>query len=307
MHIDFVREALLKQPFRPFTLRLADGRALSVRHREFVAVSNRQVVVIDPDDRGTSVLEPLLIISIEYAAEVQSARPRTGMGPDGREEVMATVRIRSASRRVVLNNVDWRAYCAIGRALADRPALRLTYDRGVLEIMTISSEHDRLKHVLRRLLEAWTEERGVALAGYGSMTFKRRQLLRGLEPDECFWIANEPKVRGRDDIDLRVDPPPDLVLEIDVTRSSLNRMSIYGAMGVPEVWRYSKGKLTFRARQSDGSYTDAPTSLALPPLTPADLTPFVAMRGATEENALVRQFRAWIHQKFAAGATQPGP
>ncbi len=201
--------------------------------------------------------------------------------------------------------MDWKGYLAIGRVLADRPGLRLTYDRGVLEIMTISSEHDRIKHLLRRLLEAWTEERDMTLAGYGSMTFKRRKLLRGLEPDECFWIANEPKIRGRDDIDLRVDPPPDLVLEIDVSRSSLNRMSIYGAMGVPEVWRYTKGTLVFRVRQSDGRYADAPASLAVPPLTPADLTPFLAMRGATEENALVRQFRAWIRQRLPAGGTAP--
>jgi Uma2 family endonuclease len=139
------------------------------------------------------------------------------------------------------------------------------------------------------------------------MTFKRK-LLRGLEPDECFCIANERRIRGRDDIDLRVDPPPDLVLEIDVSRSSLDRMSIYAAMGVPEAWRYSKGKVSYRTGPSDGSYADTPTSLTLRPLTPADLMPLVAMRGAMEENALIRQFRAWIRKTFPAGrATPPAP
>lgn len=304
MHVDLVREALLKQPFQPFTLRLVDGRALPVPHREFVAVSNRRVVVIDPQDEGMSVVEPLLILSIEYTGMAGADAGRERDLTDGRESWRRCERPAITSA-MALPGVDWKGYLAIGRVLADRPGLRLTYDRGVLEIMTISSEHDRIKHLLRRLLEAWTEERDMTLAGYGSMTFKRRKLLRGLEPDECFWIANEPKIRGRDDIDLRVDPPPDLVLEIDVSRSSLNRMSIYGAMGVPEVWRYTKGTLVFRVRQSDGRYADAPASLAVPPLTPADLTPFLAMRGATEENALVRQFRAWIRQRLPAGGTAP--
>ena len=160
---------------------------------------------------------------------------------------MAIVLVPARSQAVVLFNIDWRTYNVIGRALVDRPALRLTYDRGTLEIMTTSSEHERFKHVLRRLLETWAEERGIAIAGYGSMTFKRRKFLRGLEPDECYWIANEAQMRGRDHIDLRVDPPPDLVLEIDIFHSSLDRMGIYGILGVPEVWRYSKKRLVFRA------------------------------------------------------------
>lgn len=218
---------------------------------------------------------------------------------------MAPVRTPGASRRVVLYNIDWRGYSTIGRVLRDRPGLRLTYDRGVLEIATTSANRQRIKHLLGRLVDAWTEEREIAIAGYGSMTLSRRKHRRALEPDECYWIAHEAQMRGRDCMDFCVDPPPDVVLEIDMPRSELNRMGIYGVLGVPEVWRYSKGKLSFRARQSDGRYADTPTSLALPPLTPADLMPFLAMRGATEEHALVRQFRAWIHQRFPAGGARP--
>lgn len=222
---------------------------------------------------------------------------------------MATVRTpRAPHQAVVLHNIDWRAYQAIGRALADRPALRLTYDRGVLEIMTTSPEHERFKHFLGRLLDAWTEEFGVPIAGYGSMTFKRQKRLRGLEPDECYWIAHEAQMRGRDRIDLQVDPPPDLVLEIDISRSSLDRMAIYGIMGVPEVWRYSKDVLTFQLRQPDGCYAEIPGSLALPPLTPGDLMPFLSRHPATDETTLIRQFRAWIRQTFPAGGrTPPAP
>jgi Uma2 family endonuclease len=216
---------------------------------------------------------------------------------------MATVRTAKPRRGVVLHNVDWRAYQAIGRALADRPALRLTYDRGVLEIKTTSLRREYFKHFLGRIIEAWTEVRRLPLAGYGSMTFKRRKDLRGLEPDQCYWIANEAQVRNKDHIDFRVDPPPDLIVEIDISRSSVDRMAIYGIMGVPEVWRYRKQSVAFLALQPGGRYIEVPQSLSLAPLASADLPPFLAMRGTADENAIIRQFRAWIGQKFSTGET----
>jgi Uma2 family endonuclease len=220
---------------------------------------------------------------------------------------MATVRTAKPRRGVVLYNVDWRSYQAIGRALADRPGLRLTYDRGVLEIMTTSPRHEHFKYFLGRLIDAWTEERGLPLAGLGSMTFKRRKDLRGLEPDQCYWIANEAQVRNKDRIDFRVDPPPDLVVEIDISRSSIDRMAIYGIMGVPEVWRYRKQRVAFLARQPGGSYAEVPQSLSLPPLASADLPRFLALRGTTDVNTIIRQFRSWIGQNFPPGAATPAP
>jgi Uma2 family endonuclease len=149
---------------------------------------------------------------------------------------------------------------------------------------------------LARLIVTWTEERGLLLKSGKSTTFRRRDLERGLEPDECFWIANEPRMRAVNPIDLRRDPPPDLVVEIDVTRGSVPRMPIYAALGVPEVWRIRRGDLSFQALQPDGEYAETPVSLTLPPLTPANLTRFLDLRGQQEENALVRQFRAWVRK-----------
>jgi Uma2 family endonuclease len=224
------------------------------------------------------------------------------------EEIMATVQTPSLEQSVVLHNIDWRAYCRIGRALADRPALRLTYDRWTLEIMTTSPRHEHFKHFLGRLIVAWTEERGLPLAGLGSMTFKRRKYLRGLEPDQCYWIAHEAQVRNKDHIDFRIDPPPDMVVQIDISRSSLDRMAIYGVMGVPEVWRYRRQKVAFLVRQADGRYAETPQSVALPPLASTDLLPFLAMRGTADENAIIRHFRSWIGQEFPfGGATPPAP
>ena len=131
---------------------------------------------------------------------------------------------------LVLGSVPWKTYLGVLRTFDDRH-LRITYDRGALEIMTLSSEHERFKRLLLLLIATLVEELGWNMAGFGSMTFKRRKLKRGLEPDECYWIQSEPLVRGKDKIDVRRDPPPDLVIEIDWTHSSLNRLAIFAALG----------------------------------------------------------------------------
>jgi Uma2 family endonuclease len=122
-----------------------------------------------------------------------------------------------------------------------------------------------------------------------------------LEPDNCYWIANEAAVRNIKVINLRKDPPPDLALEIDVTSSSMNRMRIYAAIKVPEVWRYGKDGLSFWVLNAEGKYDPAAVSPTFPvPISPADLQPFIAMRGQMDDNAVIRQFRAWIRTKVAS-------
>ncbi len=129
-----------------------------------------------------------------------------------------------------------------------------------------------------------------------STTFRRRVLDKGLEPDECFWIANEPLVRDKDVLDLPQDPPPDLVVEIEVSRSCLPRMPIYAALRMPEVWRIRRGVLSFEVLQPDGTYAATAVSRALPPLKPANLQRFLDMRGKMGENAVVQHFRAWARK-----------
>jgi len=211
---------------------------------------------------------------------------------------MAT--LQSASeQRFILYSVPWQTYCRLLRAFADRPAVRLTYDRGVLELMTVSHEHESYAHILGRLVDVLTEVLGLPVKGGGSTTFRRRKRQRGLEPDACWWIANEPLVRGKKEIDLRRDPPPDLALEIDVTHSSLSRLDIYAALGVPEVWRLQAETLTGYILRTDGRYQAADTSRAFPGLQITELLPFLALQGQLEENALVRQFRSWAEERFS--------
>jgi Uma2 family endonuclease len=207
--------------------------------------------------------------------------------------------------RLLLEGVDWRTYTRFLHIFAERPAYRLTYDRGALEIMSPSPEHEFDAELLGRFAVVLTEELSLPIKSGGSTTIRRRRKQRGLEPDRCFWIANEAAIRGKRRLDLRVDPPPDLAIETDVTSSSLDRMSIYATLGVPEVWRLDNRTLTFHALGAKRSYSAVSHSLSFPLVTAADLMPFLALCASQEENSVLRQFRAWVRQQMAAGGTAP--
>lgn len=202
-------------------------------------------------------------------------------------------------QRLFVDAVSWREYERIGRVFQDRP-LRITYDRGSLEILTTSAKHDRWKHLIRRLIDTLTEMTDTEIAGYGSMTFKRQLAKRGLEPDECFWIQNEAAVRGKMEFTLDDVPPPDLVLEVEISRSLINRMGIYAKFGFPEIWRCNSRKLKV-CQLVDGKYVESDTSRAFPFLRPAKLITFLNERPTLGETTLVREFREWVRQQSALG------
>jgi Uma2 family endonuclease len=214
---------------------------------------------------------------------------------------MATASV-PTGQRLVLTNVDWKTYTRLLRTFDERPSLRLTYDRGTLEIMTLTYGHESWGYILGRMIAILTEELGLPIAGGGSTTFRRRKRRRGLEPDECYWIAHEAQVRGKLRIDLRTDPPPDLAIEVDVTRSSLDRLGIYAALGVPEVWRFDGQALTFHVLNAQGRLDVRTHSAGFPRVSSADVLRFLTLRGQTEENALLRQFRAWVRQAHGLAA-----
>jgi Uma2 family endonuclease len=251
---------------------------------------------------------------------VEESRKRMEEFPQRREQFVASITATPAPRRLakgaeqvdraaagtvsaqqmVLDGISWRTYGRLLRAFDDRH-VRLTYDRGDLEIMTLSPEHERFKHLLGLLIGVLVEELGWNMAGFGSMTFRSARQRRGLEPDECYWIQNEPRVRGKDRIDLRQDPPPDLVIEIDVTHSSLDRLSIYAALGVPEVWRFDGRQLLGYVLDPGGRYQESRQSRAFPFLTLAEVERLLEVRSAHSETDLVRRFRVWVRDRIAAG------
>lgn len=198
-------------------------------------------------------------------------------------------------QRLVLYNIDWATY---QRLLVDLDGrhLRLNYDRGRLEIMTTSSRHARWKTLLARFFDVLTEELNIPILGLGSFTFQREDLDRGLEPDECWYVAHEREVRDREQIDLSVDPPPDLVVEIEVSRSVIDRLQILGALGVPEIWRFDGAKLTVMRLADDRHYEACEQSPTFPQLPLAGLVEHILRRGQTDETSLIRAFHAWVRE-----------
>ena len=195
--------------------------------------------------------------------------------------------------RVILPNISWQTYQSLIQDFEQEPAIRLTYNQGTLEIRMPLDPHETYKKLLGRLIEAATEELDIEIRSLGSRTCDREDLERGLEPDQCYYIQNEAFVRGLDQIDLNRFPPPDLALEIDITSSSINRMSIYAALGVPEVWRYDGQTLTMLSLQN-GEYLPQINSKTLPFLTAEAILKFLSLRNTIGETQLVKQFRQWV-------------
>ena len=175
------------------------------------------------------------------------------------------------TQKVILDNISWETYQRLMEERGERPKPRYAYDRGRLEIMVSSYEHENLKHDLATLVEVIAEELELDIVGAASTTFQREDLAQGFEPDACFYIQHATLIRGQKQIDLDTDPPPELVIEIDISHPSLNKFPIFAGLGIPEVWRYHKQALNI-FRLEGGNYREQAASEIFSGLTSADLT-----------------------------------
>ena len=208
---------------------------------------------------------------------------------------MKTLTPEIAEQRVIFSNISWQTFEQLLKELGDNRASRLAYDEGILEIMTPLGRHENNNRFIDDLIRAIADELDLNLKKFGSLTLKRSKKLKGAEPDSCYYLQNEPLVRSKQEIDLDKDPPPDLVLEIDITSGSLDKRPIYAAIGVPEFWHYNGNKLqVFVLQQSTGDYqqvTQSPTF----PWMPLDVIPRFIRQGLVDgETATLRAFRAWV-------------
>jgi Uma2 family endonuclease len=151
---------------------------------------------------------------------------------------MSVVSNRPSTDRVIVRNVSWETYQRLVKDLENSGSPRLAYDQGVLEIMSPHLEHEAANRAIAAIIEIALEEMDLDFESAGSTTFKRETLKRGFEPDSCFYVQNVHRIRNKKKLDLDVDPPPDLLIEIDLTSGSLNKFPLYSALKVPEVWRY---------------------------------------------------------------------
>ena len=180
-----------------------------------------------------------------------------------------------ADECVVLPCVSWETY---ERLLADdegRRVPRTTYDQGVLELVTPSMPHEEDAETISALVRIVTAQLGIPVRSAGSTTYRRADLHRGFESDASFYIQNEERIRGQREVDLTVDPPPDLILEMEMCRSAVDKLPLFASMGIPEVWRCDGQRVTIFVLEQD-HYRESSSSQALPVLTSEVLTRFLA-------------------------------
>ncbi|MEK6323820.1 MAG: Uma2 family endonuclease [Acidobacteriota bacterium] len=192
-----------------------------------------------------------------------------------------------------IDDVPWEEYENLLADLGESYAVRIFYDRGRMEIMAPASAHERPKSVINRLITALGDELDIDVESLGSTTLKAEIKARGAEPDDCFYVQNAALIIGKDDLDLMHDPPPDIVVEIDRTSTSLNKFEIYAALGVPEIWRVTGRKVQFYLL-ADDTYEESPLSSAFPVLTALTLSDFVARALKEGGRKSARAFRKWV-------------
>ena len=202
-----------------------------------------------------------------------------------------------AEQRTVLYNVSWETFEALLRDTGEGRGSRFAYDCGTLEIMTPLFEHENPKGNFGNFIIALAEELDMEIRNAGSTTLKRNSMTKGIEPDSCYYIQNEAVIRGKKTLNLEIDPPPDLAIEIDITSSSVNKINIYAALGVAEIWRYDGAVLKFY-QLVESEYIEINFSIAFPLISVGDMNRFIQQSKTMGEIALLKSFRAWVRGKI---------
>ena len=199
------------------------------------------------------------------------------------------------AQRIMLHNVPWAIYQSLLAAHRDCSVPRFTYDRGELEVMSPSAAHEELKDTMTLFVNTVAEEMAINTRSFGSTTFQREDSQRGFEPDGCFYIQSVALIAGKTDLDLTEDPPPDLVIEIDLSRPSLPKFPIFAQLGIPEVWRWNRTGLHI-FRLMHGQYVERPTSVALPGVPATSITEFLDESRTLDRLPWLRRVRSWARE-----------
>ncbi|HEY9705876.1 MAG TPA: Uma2 family endonuclease [Allocoleopsis sp.] len=196
---------------------------------------------------------------------------------------------------MLLKGVTWQTFKTLMEEVGENRAWRITYDQGVLEIRMPHSEHEEPKEILGDFITVLVNELDIEMRKLGALTLDNEELDRAIEPDSCFYIQSESQIRGIKSVKLSTCPPPDLVIESDLTHSSLNKFDIYASLGVPEIWRYKNKKLEVYQLQN-GQYEKCDRSLAFPFLPITEIPDFIEQSLTIGQRTTVKLFRNRIKE-----------
>jgi Uma2 family endonuclease len=204
-----------------------------------------------------------------------------------------------AETRTILSNISWQTFKTMLAEMGSERKNRLAYDNGILEIMTPLMPHENSNRLIEVFVGVLCEEFNLEIKRVGSLTLTRDNLERASEPDSSYYIQNESRVRNNENIDLAIDPPPDLVLEVEYSKPKVDKSKIYAAIGVPEFWRYNGSVLRIYIL-NDGQYTEVETSPTFAPVPVKEIPRFIQETKKNGEMATTRAFRVWVKQQIAS-------
>jgi Uma2 family endonuclease len=202
-----------------------------------------------------------------------------------------------AEQRTLLLNISWQTFKTMLAEMGSERVTRLAYDSGIVEIMTPLMPHENSNRFIEGLVIVLCEELGLEVKRTGSLTLTRDDLERGGEPDSSYYIQNESLVRDKVNIDLATDPPPDLVLEVEYSRSKIDKLQLYALMGIPEFWRYN-GSILRVYRLESGQYVESSYSPTFTPISVTEIPRFIKESRNVGEITCTRNFRNWIRGKL---------
>ncbi|MGB7415309.1 MAG: Uma2 family endonuclease [Thermosynechococcaceae cyanobacterium] len=207
----------------------------------------------------------------------------------------------AAEQRLTLNDVSWKTYEHLLDIFGEHRTVRFHYDQGVLELMVPLQAHESPSDLTGLFICTLVVESGMNLKCLASTTLRQRKLAKGAEPDKCYYIQNEPLVRGRT-VDLETDPPPDLVVEIDITHTDIDKNALYASMKVPEFWRFNGSILTIYQLQQD-QYQEVEISPTFPWVSKELFYHFFKQGKKIGEAQAIRELKAWVLQQNDSSAS----
>lgn len=212
------------------------------------------------------------------------------------ETIVEMIDLMPADSILIQHGVRWEDYEELLKAVGEGGGLRICYDEGTLQVRTLSQKHESCSTLIERIVGLISLNARIRVLFYGSTTIGKKRTQRGVEPDACFYVQNADKVGTLVEIDFETDPPPDVVVEIDIHHESISKFPIYAALSVPEFWRYDGANFTIYLLQ-EGQYVASEASLALPLLTGDVLSEFLARSRKEDQYDILLAFEAWLKAK----------
>jgi len=197
---------------------------------------------------------------------------------------------------LIRENVSWEEYEDLLEQVGEATWLRIAYDDGTLEIMTVGPKHEKFATFIEGLVGVIRLRLRMNIVFFGSSTMRKEKKRKGIEPDVCFYVQTAEALGNRMDLDFEKDPPPDVAVEVDVTRHSISKFGIYAGLGVPEVWIYDGKELKVHLLEQD-EYLPAIESQALPILSGPILSKFLSQLREAGELQAILAFDDWLQSQ----------